>query len=354
MPVNRYAYLLLFLVPALLPAAFLLGRWTGLENLFAFFPILVLQGLLPLIDWFIGNNARNLSEDSEARVQADGFYRLLTLAVLPVQLAVLIWAAWVACGLGTFDWPGFIGWIISTGYVGGILAINVGHELIHKRSRLEQWTGGVLLSTVCYGTFKVEHVRGHHVHVATPEDPSSAGYDQSLYSFLLQAIPRNVSNAWRLEHRRLRQLGLPWWHWRNELLWWSALSLAWLGLATTAFGWLGAVFFVGQSLEAILSLETVNYVEHYGLRRRRLENGRYERPNPTHSWNSDAILTNLILLQLARHSDHHANATRPYPALRHFDESPQLPAGYSTMFLLAWVPPLWRRVMNPRVRAYQA
>lgn len=351
MPVHRYAYLLVFGVPVLLPLAYLLGRWTGQPDVFAFFPILLLQGVLPVLDWLLGENRANLAPEAAQRVERDAYYRWIALGALPVQLACVAWAMWVACGLELFGWVGLVGWIISTGYVGGILAINVGHELIHKRSRLERAAGGILLSTVSYATFKVEHVRGHHVHVSTPEDPSSARFDESLYAFLLRAIPQNVANAWRLEGVRLERLGLPWWHYRNELLGWTALTGAWIGLSAFAFGPLGVVFFLGQSLQAIVSLETINYIEHYGLRRRKLAGGRYERPNSTHSWNSDAVLTNLLLLQLARHSDHHANATRRYPVLRHFDESPQLPAGYSTMFLLAWIPPLWRRVMNRRVPA---
>ena len=214
--------------------------------------------------------------------------------------------------------------------------------------------GGLLLAAVCYAGFKVEHVRGHHVHVSTPEDASSSRYGQSLYSFLPHAYKHNFLNAWRLESERLKRKGLPALHWRNELIWWYAISALFLLGFSLAFGWLGAIFFLGQSVMAFTLLEIVNYVEHYGLHRRRLDNGRYERTTPEHSWNSNFLLTNLFLFHLQRHSDHHAYAKRRYQVLRHYDSSPQLPNGYAGMIVLALFPPLWRAVMDPKVRAYYA
>ena len=252
---------------------------------------------------------------------------------------------------GTFSLVGSIGWIVSIGIVGG-LGINVAHELIHKDDKLETRAGGFLLSLVCYAGFKVEHLRGHHVHVSTPEDASSSRYNQSLYNFLPQAYMRNFLNAWKLEAERLQRKGHNALSWRNELIWWYSISALALTGFTIAFGWLGAVFFLGQSFIAFTLLEIVNYLEHYGLHRRKLENGRYERTGPEHSWNSNYFLTNVFLFHLQRHSDHHAWAKRRYQILRHHDVAPQLPAGYSAMIVLAMFPPLWRRVMNPRVEAY--
>jgi alkane 1-monooxygenase len=206
---------------------------------------------------------------------------------------------------------------------------------------------------VGYFGFKIEHVRGHHVYVSTPEDASSAPRGMSVYVFLPRSVSRNVVAAWRLEAQRLHRLGLRWLHWRNEMLWWLAV---WVGMAATAWtllGMAGLAFFLIQGLLAALTLEIINYVEHYGLERRRFGD-RYERTTHRHSWNSNYLLSNLILFQLQRHSDHHENARRRYQALVHYDDSPQLPGGYSAMLLLALVPPLWKRIIDPRVEAHLA
>jgi alkane 1-monooxygenase len=272
------------------------------------------------------------------------------LLAVPVQAVLLAWsAAWFADA--GFDAAGSLGWLLSQGLVGGILAINTAHELIHKDGRLERTAGGLLLASVGYQGFKVEHLRGHHVHVATPADASTAQRGQSLWAFLPRAMGRNTLAAWRLEAARLRGLGLPAWHRRNELLGWTAL---WLGFAAAFGAWLGTVgvvFFVVQGLVAAASLEVINYVEHYGLARQRDANGRFERVAPVHSWNSDFALSNLLLFQLQRHSDHHAFPKRRYAVLRHRPEAPQLPGGYAAVFVLAFFPPLWRRVVHPRLDA---
>ncbi len=351
MLVSPWAYCAVFLVPALLPIAWWLGQLTGLADLFTVLPPLVLYGLFPLLDQMIGQRQDNADLDDTER-QWKGGFRWIALACLPLQLTAVLWGGYVLFALQPFGPVGAIVWTLSVGYVGGILAINVAHELIHKRSKLDQAVGGLLLSTVCYAGFKVEHVRGHHVWVATPQDPSTARYDQSLYQFLPQAIRANFRNAWRLERNRLKQQNLSWW--RHELIPYYAVSALLLIVFALIAGWQGALYFVGQSATAFIGLEVINYVEHYGLRRRQLPDGRYERPTPNHSWNTSHTVTNLVLLQLGRHSDHHANATRPYPLLQHHVAAPQLPAGYPAMYLLALMPPLWKKIMNPRVEALNA
>lgn len=352
-PLKPYGYLVVYVVPALMPVAAWLGAWSGRHDLAAWFPLFFLFVLLPLADYALGTDRVNPRDAAEIeRLEARWGYRLLTLACLPVQVALLVfsgtWFAAAPLGLA-----GEIGWLLSQGIVSGVLAINVAHELIHKRERLEQWAGGLLLASVGYGGFKVEHVRGHHVHVSTPLDASSARFGQSVYPFVAQALLRNTANAWRLEAQRLHALGLPALHWRNELLWWSAFTLAALVACGWAWGAAGLLFFAAQGFLAACSLEIINYIEHYGLERRRLPDGRYERTTHLHSWNSSYRLSNLMLFQLQRHSDHHANARRRYQALLHHDDSPQLPGGYSAMFVLALFPPLWRRVIDPRVRAFR-
>ncbi|MEO6926652.1 MAG: alkane 1-monooxygenase [Rhodanobacter sp.] len=320
-------------------------------DLAAWFPLVFTFGVVPLLDALCGDERGNWNTPAEAqRLEQSVFHRLLPMLVLPLWLVTLVWCAWqftlLPLGVG-----GMLGWVFSTGVIGGVLAINPAHELIHKSGRLEPLIGGILLSSVGYQGFKVEHVRGHHVHVATPEDSSSARLGESVYAFVPRALWLNVRNAWRLEATRLRGRGHGVFSWRNEMIDWTLL---WLGMMA-AFGMLlglhGALFFLAQGIVAATTLEVINYVEHYGLRRRQIAPGRYERVTHLHSWNAPARYTNWLLFNLQRHSDHHETARRRYQALLHHDDSPQLPAGYATMFVLALLPPLWRRVMDPRARA---
>jgi alkane 1-monooxygenase len=347
---KAFAFLLVFVVPALMPLAAWLGVATGWRDAMAWFPLLFLFVLLPAADFALGHDPANVAPADEVAVARSRWFVALTLLAVPVQAVLLPWsAAWFAhAGFGPV---GLVGWLLSQGVVGGILAINTAHELIHKDGRIERMAGGLLLTSVGYQGFKVEHLRGHHVHVATPDDASTARRGQSLWAFLPRAMWRNTLAAWRLEALRLRGLGLPAWHRRNELLGWSAL---WLALALAFAAWLGTVgllFFVAQGLLAAAALEVINYVEHYGLERRRGADGRYERVAPVHSWNSDFALSNLLLFQLQRHSDHHAYPKRRYAVLRHWPQAPQLPGGYAAMFVLAFFPPWWRRLVHPRLDA---
>jgi alkane 1-monooxygenase len=351
-PGKALAFLLVFIVPALMPAAAWLAAATGLHDLMTWFPLFFLFVFLPAVDYVLGHDPVNVPAEREREVALRVWFKALTLACLPVQLVLLAWSGhWlVHAGLGPV---GIAGWLLSQGVVGGILAINTAHELIHKDGRLEPLAGGALLATVGYHGFKIEHLRGHHVHVSTPEDASSARFGQSLWHFLPRAMWRNTLNAWRLEGVRLRGLGLPALHWRNEMIGWSALWLAFAAGFALWLGPAGLAFFLLQGLFAAGSLEIINYIEHYGLERRRGADGRYERTTHLHSWNSDYALSNLLLFQLQRHSDHHAFPKRRYPILRHHADSPQLPGGYSAMFVLALVPPLWHRVIDPRVRRFR-
>jgi alkane 1-monooxygenase len=352
MPLHkRYGFLFVFVVPALMPLAAWLGMATDRPDLMAWFPLFFLFVLLPLADYAIGKDSSNPADaDARDALENETWFRWLTLACVPVQIGLIAWSIWWFVHAG-YDTAGLVGWVVSQGVVSGILGINVAHELIHKIGRLEPGAGGVLLSTVGYFGFKIEHVRGHHVHVSTPLDASSARYGQHVYGFVAQALVRNAVNAWRLEAERLGRIGLPAVHWRNELLGWALLWCA-FGVGAWAIGGApGLGFFVLQGLGAAISLEIINYIEHYGLERR-MVNGRYERTTHLHSWNSNYLLSNLLLFQLQRHSDHHANARRRYQALMHHNDSPQLPGGYAAMFVLALVPPLWHRVIDPRVRAF--
>lgn len=336
-------YWLVFTVPALMPLSWWLVQVTG-SFIWTALPIVWLYGVLPLTDWLIGRDRQPPVEAQDTWLNR----RLIPWLCLPIQLAVVFGSLAVLPAMPW--WAGFL-WLLSLGYVGAVLAINVAHELIHRKSRLDRTIGGLLLSTVNYATFKIEHVRGHHVWVATENDPSSASRGETVYGFVPRALLRNTLNAWRLEAERLRRFGKSPISPRNELIGWQLAVIAFGTTAWAVAGWSGVAGFLMQGLVAAGSLEAINFVEHYGLKRQKLENGRYERPEPRHSWNSDFWLSNSILLQLQRHSDHHAFPSRPFTRLRSWPEAPQLPLGYSAMLPIAFVPPLYRRLTHPRLDA---
>ncbi len=350
---KKWAYLLVFVAPLMLVLSGLQLRQGEMPTFWAFFTLIFIFGIVPLLDYIVGKDPANPDEKTQVpSLSEERIYRVFTLICFPVQLAILAFAGWTFVTAEHLSLLGQLGWLMSSGVVGGVIAINVGHELSHKDPKLENWTGGLLLACVTYAGFKVEHVRGHHVHVSTPEDASSSQYNQGLYDFLPKALVRNFKAAWRLEKERLNRKGKAALSASNELIWWYGFSALLAVVFYLTLGWMGVLFFVAQSFFAGTTLEIINYIEHYGLHRRKLENGKYERVTPAHSWNSNYLLTNLFLFHLQRHSDHHAYPKRRYQVLRHYDESPQLPGGYASMFVLALVPPLWKKVMNPRVEAY--
>jgi len=356
--IKKYGYLI-FLLPLSLPSlSFYWAHETGLHTFFAFFTLMVVFIIVPIFDVLIGKDPVNPEEDQVPLLNEQGFYRWLTLACLPLYFVCVFSSVYLLLNWPELSLIGEFGYVLSLGVVGGIIAINVGHELIHKNTRLEQISGGLLLSLVSYAGFKVEHVYGHHINVSTPLDASSSRYNQSLYEFLPNAYVHNFLNAWKLQKERLAKKHVGLLSFKNELIWYYAFSLVCsllLGGFSTLIGgefYLGVILFFAQSFIAFTLLEIINYIEHYGLHRKQLSNGKYERVNTEHSWNSNYFLTNMFLFQLQRHSDHHAYAARRYQVLRHHENSPQLPFGYATMFVIALVPPLWKAIMNPRVNAY--
>jgi len=346
---KRLLWLSALCIPATPFVAWGLVSLTGLGAFWWFGAVFVFV-LLPLLDLVVGYDRANPPEELRAQLEADHFYRWATYAYLPAQLAGLVFACrqWSSGGL---SWVDHLGLAVTTGIVAGV-AINTAHELGHKREDLERWLAKLALAQSGYGHFSLEHNRGHHVRVATPEDPASSRYGEGFYAFLPRSVVGGVRSAVHLEQARLSRKGLRFLSPRNELL------VVW-SMTVVLFGALAAVFGLGVlpwlALQAVLGfslLEVVNYLEHYGLLRRAQANGAYERVRPEHSWNSDTTVSNLFLYQLQRHSDHHANAGRRYQVLRSMAEAPQLPAGYAPMMLLAYAPPLWRRVMDPRLAAH--
>ncbi|MGZ8274719.1 MAG: alkane 1-monooxygenase, partial [Burkholderiaceae bacterium] len=237
---------------------------------------------------------------------------------------------------------------VAVGTVTGGIGITIAHELGHRASRLDRAIAKALLVSVAYGHFFVEHVRGHHVRVATPEDPATAPRGMSVYRFIVRSVVGSFAHAWRLEGMRLHRTGRSAWHFSNWVLTGSLLWVALLGAAWWAAGANAALLFALQSVWAFVLLEIINYVEHYGLQRRRVD-GRYEPVREGHSWNADFTVSNWVLFNLQLHSDHHAHMNKPFEQLRTIATAPQLPAGYPAMVLLALVPPLWFAVMDSRV-----
>jgi alkane 1-monooxygenase len=350
--VKKYAYLLVTLPSLVILVSVWMGNQYGHMDFFAFTTVFFVFLLVPILDHIIGQDPVNPDEKTQVpELSKEVFYRILTLLCLPMQVATIFYGGHILMS-ADMTWIGQLGWVLSIGTVGAIVAINVGHELIHKDPLIEQWAGGLLFACVTYGGFKVEHVRGHHVNVSTPDDASSSRYGQSLYKFLPHAYLHNFQNAWELESKKMKRKGKGLLSFSNELIWWYSISFIFAAVCGTLWGWMGVAYFFAQSFIAFSLLEVINYIEHYGLHRRKSENGRYERTNVEHSWNSNFLLTNLFLFQLQRHSDHHANPKRRYQVLRHHEVSPQLPSGYATMVVLALFPPLWFKIMNPKVEAY--
>jgi alkane 1-monooxygenase len=346
---RKAAWPLALLVPTLPFTAF--ATWQPGTRAWAWWltPVIVF-GVIPVIDLLVGDNRDNPPEEAVPRLQQDGYYRWLTYLYLPVQYAALVLGCWVFIH-GDLGPVGVAGLVATVGIVNGI-AINTAHELGHKRERVERWLSKVALAPTGYGHFYVEHNRGHHVRVATPADPATSRLGESFWAFWPRTVTGSLRSAWRLETDRFRLRRRTPWTWRNDLLNAWAMTLALFTVLTVLFGPLVLLFLIPQAVFGFSLLEVVNYLEHYGLARQLTPGGRYEKVDPRHSWNSDRTVTNIFLFQLQRHSDHHANPLRRYQALRSFDVSPQLPAGYATMVVAALVPPLWRRVMDHRVLAH--
>lgn len=290
--------------------------------------------------------SRQSPESAFEWLENDRFYRCALYLFLPNQYLSLVLACWLWSGGGwlTMTFIDKVGLMVTIGIIGGG-AINAAHELGHNRDRIEKRLSKIALAQTCYGHFFVEHNRGHHVRVATEEDHASSRFGESLCFFIPRSVVGGLLSAWDLEGRRLERRGGSRWTWRNAVLSAWLLSAVLFGTLVAWFGLIVLPWLIGQAIIGFCLIETVNYLEHYGLRRQKRPDGRYEPVGPGHSWNSSTVIANIFLFHLQRHSDHHANPQRAYQTLRHTDDAPQLPAGYGAMILLALAPPLWRRVM---------
>ena len=345
---KRYLWLLSIAVPALMNTGPLL--YVARHDVSALWiPVAFLYVAMPIADWVFGQDRSNPPESVVPELEADRYYRYITYAVVPVLWITNIFAAWFVSHYA-LPWYAQVAVIISTGAAGGF-CINVGHELGHKQTNIERWLAKIILAPTGYGHFTIEHNRGHHRDVATPDDPASARMGEGIWRFALREYPGAVRRAWKLERERLERLGRSAWSFDNEILQPLLITVVFYIGMVVWLGWRVLPFLVLSGMWANFQLTSANYVEHYGLLRRQLADGSFERCQPHHSWNSNHMFSNWALFHLQRHSDHHTYPGRRYQSLRHFQDLPTLPNGYFGMFTLAYFPPLWFRVMDPLLLA---
>ncbi len=377
---KRYLWLLGLVIPSLGILITAVYAWLGWHWMLWGGPILIL-GVIPAIDLLAGLDRTNPPDDMLEALENDKYYRWITFLYLPIQYTALVavcymivdgnpiqWFTdlvgatdWVAANVSSelvapleTTWYDKIAIAISVGCIGGI-GINTAHELGHKREANERWLAKIALAQVAYGHFYIEHNRGHHVRVATPEDPASSRLGENFYQFWPRTVLGSLKSAWHLEKKRYARKGTHPFHLGNDVLNAWLMTAVLFGTLAVLFGWQILPYLALQAVVGFSLLEVVNYMEHYGMLRQKVGTGdkqRYERVNPSHSWNSNNIATNVLLYHLQRHSDHHANPTRRYQTLRDFEESPVLPTGYAGMIVLAIIPPVWRSVMDKRVLAH--
>lgn len=346
MTISALKYSLVYIIPATVIFSLALG------DAWSYTAIAVVFVALPLLELLLKGSATNFSAAEEEVAKKDRLYDLVLWSLVPVQYFTLVFFLLKVSGPDTAFWVK-VGMTTAYGMAAGVLGINAAHELGHRPTKHEQFMSKLLLLSTLYMHFFIEHNRGHHKNVSTDEDPASSRYGEMLYAFFFRTISGSWLGAWALERQRLERKKLRVWSWQNEMLRFQVVQLALIAAIVLLFGWETTLFFVGGAFIGILMLETVNYIEHYGLRRKR-NGASYERTLPVHSWNSNHPLGRLILLELTRHSDHHYMASRRYQVLRHFDESPQMPTGYPGMMVLSFFPPLWFKVMHRRIDRYRS
>ncbi len=340
-------WLSLLMIPLLLSSALMGGLWT-------LAPIIATWSVFAVLDAALGLDTDNL--DPHTRDSALHWHRLITLIWPPLQVLMVFWLVWYiprATHLGALEI-----YLVSVGMgvLSGSIGIVYAHELMHQRNKLERFLGDVLMCMALYGHFRSEHLLVHHRHVGTPRDPVTARYNESFWRFYPRVLKGCLTSSFNAERAMLARKSLPWWHQSNPFWRYAALQLAFLILAYGLGGGLGVLIFLVQALTAVFQLEVVNYVEHYGLTRKYLGDGRFEHVKPRHSWNASHTASNWLLINLQRHSDHHFKPDRRFPLLQTYDEedAPQLPYGYPVMTFFALFPRKWRAMMNPRVKAWRA
>jgi alkane 1-monooxygenase len=338
-----------YLIPFLLFGGALLSYHA--TGLYCWLSVLFSFAFVPLAELLLPANEHNLSEQDELQAKQNKFYDAVLYLAFFLQLVCLFFFL-RNIGDATLSTMDRTGRILTAGLLAGIFGINLAHELGHRTKAFEQGMAKILLSTSLYMHFFIEHNRGHHTHVSTPEDPSTAKYQQSLYAFFLQTIPGTYASAWRIMLQELAKKGKGFWSLSNEMLLFTVFQGALLASIYLYFGAATCWYFVLTALIGVLLLEAVNYIEHYGLMREKKDEGRFARVMPVHSWNSNHMLGRILLFELSRHSDHHYSASRKYQILRHHAGAPQMPTGYPGMLILSIIPPLFFWIMDRQMSKY--
>ncbi|TXT55262.1 MAG: Alkane 1-monooxygenase [Candidatus Thorarchaeota archaeon] len=335
-------YTLIFTLPVLVITGYLLGGWWNYLTPFFVFVI------VPILDIAIGEDTTNPPDNEEDELENSKSYRIITWLCVPIVLGLVFWGLYI---VSVVNLPphAFVGLGISIGINSGVMGINVGHELGHRvKSKYEMAMSRIILWPTGYLHWGLEHVVGHHRHVATPEDPATAKRNQSFYRFWPQTVFGAIRSVFRFEADRLSRQEKSAYSPHNRTLRHLLYTIALIIGVFFILGLSSLLLFLLQAFVAITLLEVINYIEHYGLERKETDNG-YERVKITHSWNSSHRFTNWFLFNLQRHADHHYKPGRRYQILRHYEKSPQLPTGYAGMIWLALIPPLWKRIIHPRI-----
>ncbi len=343
MPVN----ILKYLVPVIFIAAAI--QSFNSQGWIIWIPMIIAWVIIPLLELLLKADPANMGAAEEELAKKNKYYDFLLYLIVILQF-IALYEFLDGLKNDILLWYDIAGRISVMGLLCGTFGINVGHELGHRVNKLEQTLAKALLLTSLYMHFFTEHNKGHHKRVATPEDPSSARYGEAVYAFYFRTIIFSYISAWHISNEEVRKKGKPVFSMYNEMIQFHLVQAAFTGVIFYFFGGLVTVYFLAAAFIGILLLETVNYIEHYGLQRKSTGEGKYERAMPEHSWNSDHILGRLFLFELSRHSDHHYMASRKYQILRHHNDAPQMPTGYPGMMLLSLFPPAWFYVMNKRIK----
>ncbi len=347
---KRYLWVLPVIIAVITPFTVGLYFWTDGNPFAILFPLFYFFVIVPGFDTLIKDDPHNPPDAVIDDMANDQYYRFLLFLMIPFYYGSFFLGAWL---VGTQSLPFWSLVLFSWGLGmthGNVLTL--GHELGHKQNKTDQWAAKIIIAMIGYGHFCIEHNRGHHVWVSTPEDPASARFGEPIYRFAARELPGTLKRGWSHEREHLARKGHGFWTWRNDILQGYAMTLAIAAILMSVFGPVMIAFLFFHHAAGWYALTQANYVEHYGLKRQKLENGKYEPCQPHHSWNTNHIVSNILSFHLQRHSDHHANPLRPYQALRNFPDLPTLPTGYPGCFGLAAIPPLWFRVMDPKVMAW--
>lgn len=341
----NYKFLKYFLALTVPLLAYFSFNGTGIIT---YAPMIEAFLLIPILELFFRPNSSNLSSAEEEMAKEDKSYDMVLYLLVPV-IFFLLWEFLISMR-ETLTFSDRLGRILSMGLICGGFGINVAHELGHRNNKFEQFLSKTLLLSSLYMHFFIEHNRGHHKRVSTKEDPSSARYGENIFSFWIRSVFTGYISAWNIEFLRLKRLNKFKFSLENEMLRFQIIQVLFVSTIYFVFGTQITIYFLFTAVMGFLLLETVNYIEHYGLQRKININGKYERVQPFHSWNSNHPIGRIMLFELSRHSDHHFNASRKYQILKNHENSPEMPTGYPGMMILSLFPPLWFYVMNKRIK----